>query len=68
LENQADLGTEGTKMPILLIVLLAILIAQVGFWDTIGVVLGAVLMVGLFILVLVGAAVIAGILLFRRLR
>jgi len=55
-------------MPLLLIVLLAILIAQIGFWDTIGAVLGAVLMLGLFIVVLAGAVVIGGLLLFRRLR
>ena len=32
-------------MPILIIVLIAILIAQIGFWDTMGAVLGATAMV-----------------------
>lgn len=55
-------------MPILLIVLLAILIAQIGFWDTLGAVLGAAAMFGLFILSLLAAAGVAAYLLFRRVR
>lgn len=55
-------------MPIILIVILAILIAQVGFWDTFGAVLGAFLMMGLFIVLLIAAVVIGGLMLLRRLR
>lgn len=43
-------------MPILIIVLLAILVAQVGFWKTLAALLGAVGVVILFI-VIVGATV-----------
>ncbi len=53
-------------MPILLIILLAILIAQVGFWDAIGAVLGAFAMVALFVVVLIGAVVVAGAMFLRR--
>jgi hypothetical protein len=55
-------------MPIILIVILAILIAQVGFWDTLGAVLGAAAMMALFVLLIVALAVLAGYLLFRRVR
>ncbi len=41
-------------MPILIIVLIAILIAQIGFWDTLGAVLGATAMVILLGLLIVG--------------
>ena len=55
-------------MPIILIILLAILIAQVGFWDALGAILGAAAMLVLFVVLLVTAAAIAVYLLFRRLR
>lgn len=54
-------------MPILLIVLLAILIAQIGFWDTLAALFGAVGIVILFFLVLAAAIALAGYLLYRRL-
>lgn len=41
-------------MPILIIVLIAILIAQIGFWDTVGAVLGATAMVILLGLLIIG--------------
>ena len=41
-------------MPILIIVLIAILIAQIGFWDTMGAVLGATAMVILLGLLIIG--------------
>ncbi|WP_230532793.1 hypothetical protein [Microvirga roseola] len=53
-------------MPIILFLLLAILIAQVGFWDALGAMLGAAVMLTLFILVLIAALGIAGLLIFRR--
>lgn len=46
-------------MPLLIIVLLAILIAQIGFWDTLSVILGSVLMLVL-LLALVAAIVALG--------
>ena len=53
-------------MPILLIILVAILIAQIGFWDTLGTLLGATALIVLFVLILIAAVVIAGLLGFRR--
>jgi hypothetical protein len=44
-------------MPILILLLLAVLVAQIGFWDTFSAVLGAIGVVVL--LVLLGAALIA---------
>ena len=41
-------------MPILIIVLIAILIAQIGFWDTMSAVLGATAMVILLGLLIIG--------------
>jgi hypothetical protein len=55
-------------MPILLIVLVAILIAQIGFWDTLGALLGAVAAIALFFIVLIAALAVAGYLAYRRLR
>jgi hypothetical protein len=52
-------------MPILFFVLLVILIAQVGFWDTFGAVLGAVAMIALFV-VLAIALVVVGVAAFAR--
>lgn len=54
-------------MPILLIVLVAILIAQIGFWDTLGALLGAAVAILLFFVVLIAAIVVAGYLAYRRL-
>lgn len=55
-------------MPLLLILLLAILIAQIGFWDTLGAILGAVGVLVLFALLAAAAAAVAGYLVIRRLR
>ena len=44
-------------MPLLLVLLLVLLIAQIGFWDTLGAVLGAAAMIVL--LVILAAAVVA---------
>jgi hypothetical protein len=52
-------------MPILFFILLVILIAQIGFWDTFGAVLGAAAMMVLFI-VLAVAVVAVGLLAFAR--
>lgn len=55
-------------MPILLFIVLVILIAQVGFWDTFTAILGGVAMIVLFVLLAIALVVLAGILLARRLR
>jgi hypothetical protein len=56
------------SMPILIFIVLVILIAQVGFWDTFSAILGGVAMIVLFALLAIALAVLAGILLVRRLR
>jgi uncharacterized membrane protein len=55
-------------MPILLILLIAILIAQIGFWDTLGAILGAVGVLVLFVLILAAAVAVAGYMVYRQLR
>ncbi len=55
-------------MPILLILLLAILVAQIGFWDTLGAILGAAGVLVLFLLIAAAAVAVAGFLVVRRLR
>jgi hypothetical protein len=55
-------------MPIIIFILLVILIAQLGFWDTLGAVLGAAAMIVLFVLLAGALVVLAGYLLMRRFR
>jgi hypothetical protein len=55
-------------MPILLFIVLVILIAQVGFWDTFAAILGGVAMLVLFVLLAIALLVLTGILLVRRWR
>ncbi|HUG60892.1 MAG TPA: hypothetical protein VMP03_03555 [Methylomirabilota bacterium] len=55
-------------MPILLILLIATLVAQIGFWDTLGAVIGAVGVIFLFVLIVAAIAAVAGYLVVRRLR
>jgi hypothetical protein len=55
-------------MPILIFLVLVILIAQVGFWDTFSAILGGVAMIVLFALLLVALLALAGVLLIRRMR
>jgi hypothetical protein len=59
---------EEPPMPILLFIILVILIAQVGFWDTFAAILGGVAMLVLFVLLAIALLVLAGILLMRRWR
>lgn len=54
-------------MPILLLIILVVLIAQFGFWDTFAAVIGAAAMMGLFVVLAIAAVVVAGYLIFRRL-
>jgi hypothetical protein len=55
-------------MPILFFIVLVILIAQVGFWDTFAAILGGVAMLVLFVLLAIAVVVLAGVLLVRRWR
>jgi uncharacterized membrane protein YkvI len=55
-------------MPVLLILLLAVLIAQFGFWDTLQGVFGAIGMLILLLIVLAGIVYVGGRMMFRRLR
>ena len=55
-------------MPLILFVILVILIAQIGFWDTLSAILGGVLMIGLLILLLAAFVALGGLLAVRRLR
>ena len=55
-------------MPILIILLLAVIIAQVGFWDTLGGILGAVGMIILLVLLIAAVALLIGYSSYRRIR
>lgn len=55
-------------MPILLIILIAVLVAQIGFWDTLGALLGATAVIGLFVVILLATAALAVYLIYRRVR
>jgi hypothetical protein len=46
-------------MPLVLLLILIVLIAQIGFWDTLGAVLGGVAMIVLLVL-LAGALLVLG--------
>ena len=53
-------------MPLLILLLLAVLIAQFGFWDTFSAVLGGVAMLLLLGLLVAGVAVLSGFYAVRR--
>ncbi|WP_417581226.1 hypothetical protein [Pelagibacterium sp.] len=53
-------------MPILLIILLAMLIGTIGFWDALGALLGAVVLMGLFWVLIVATGIIVVMWLFRK--
>jgi uncharacterized membrane protein YkvI len=55
-------------MPILLIVLIAVLIAQIGFWDTLGAIFGAIGVLILFGLIVAAVVAVGGYMAFRRVR
>jgi hypothetical protein len=55
-------------MPILVFIILVILIAQIGFWDTFTAIVGGVAMIVLFVLLAIALVMLAGLLLVRRLR
>ncbi len=55
-------------MPLLILLILAIMIAQIGFWDTLSAIVGGVLMIALLVLLVVAALVLVGFLAVRRTR
>jgi hypothetical protein len=56
------------SMPILIFLILVIMIAQLGFWDTFSAVLGGVAMLVLFVLLAIALLAVVGALLLRRIR
>lgn len=55
-------------MPVLFFLLLIILIATVGFWKTLGAIIGAVGMIILLILLAAAVLAIGGLLMAKRMR
>lgn len=55
-------------MPVILFLLLIIIIAQVGFWDTLAAALGAALLVVLFVVALIFTLIVGGYLVLRKVR
>lgn len=55
-------------MPILLILILALIIAQVGFWNTLGSILGAIAMIVLLVVLAAAAVALLGMILYGRAR
>lgn len=55
-------------MPILFFILLIVLIAQVGFWKTLGAILGAALMMVLLVVLVVAVLVVGGLAVLKRVR
>jgi hypothetical protein len=59
---------EGSAMPLLILLVLIIMIAQLGFWDTFQAILGGVAMIILFILLAIALVALAIALAVRRMR
>jgi hypothetical protein len=55
-------------VPILLILILALIIAQVGFWNTLGSILGAIAMIVLLMVLAAAALALLGMILYGRTR
>jgi hypothetical protein len=55
-------------MPILILIILAIMIAQLGFWDTFSAVLGAAVMVVLLVVLAAALVVLATAYFLRKVR
>lgn len=53
-------------MPLLFFILLVVLIAQVGFWNTLGATLGAAAMMVLLIVIIVAVVAIGGFMVVGR--
>jgi hypothetical protein len=55
-------------MPLLFFLILVILIAQLGFWETFSAIVGGVAMIVLFVVLAIALVALASLLLVRRLR
>ena len=55
-------------MPILIFLILVILIAQIGFWDTFSAILGGVAMLALFVLLALALLAVIAAMIVRRIR
>lgn len=55
-------------MPLVLFLILVVLIAQIGFWDTIAAVIGGIAAILLLFLLVMALVALVGVLAFRRLR
>jgi hypothetical protein len=53
-------------MPLLFFILIVILIAQVGFWKTLGAILGAAAMIVLLIVIVAAIVVVGGLFVAKR--
>jgi uncharacterized membrane protein len=53
-------------MPLLFFILVVILIAQIGFWNTLGAILGAAAMMVLLVVIIALIVVIGGLFLAKR--
>lgn len=63
-ERCAPLGRgKGLAMKILFFILIVLLITQIGFWHTLGAILGAILMMILLLALAIAVVVVGGILL-----
>ena len=55
-------------MPLVFFLILVILIAQLGFWETFSAIVGGVAMIVLFVLLAIALVALASLLLVRRVR
>ena len=55
-------------MPLLILILLVVLVAQIGFWDTLGAVFGAVAVLVIFLVLLAGTVARAATYAYGRVR
>jgi uncharacterized membrane protein len=53
-------------VPLIFLILLIVLIAQIGFWNTLGAILGAFAMVALLVIIGIAVVVIGGMMLLDR--
>ncbi len=53
-------------MPLLFFILIVILIAQVGFWNTLGAILGAAAMMVLLVVIVAAIVVVGGLFVTKR--
>jgi hypothetical protein len=53
-------------MPLLFFILIVILIAQVGFWNTLGAILGAAAMMVLLVVIVAAIVVVGGLFVAKR--